>query len=65
MLELCLTFRLRLSLVVLLLHGGVKGLFGCWYAVVEPWAVLAWLVCWKPVKPSGFGLVVLCPLGYV
>ena len=33
---------LGLSLVVLLLHRVVKGLFCCWYAVVEPWTVLAW-----------------------
>ena len=28
-------------------------------------AMLAWLVYWKPVKPSSVGLAVMCPLGYV
>ena len=35
-LELCLTFCLGLSPVILLLHKAVKGLFCCWYAVVVP-----------------------------
>ena len=35
-----------------LLHRAVKGLFGCWYAVVEPWTVLAWPIYRWPDKPS-------------
>ena len=61
-LELCLTFRLGLSSVILLLHRAVKGLFGCWYVVVEPWTVLAWLVCGKPVNPAVLVWLLCVPL---
>ena len=65
-LEWCLTFRLGLSSVILLLHRVVKGIgFAAGMQWLVPWIVLAWLVCGKPVKPSGVGLAVLCPLGYV
>ena len=35
-LELCLTFRLGIIPSCFLLHGAMKGLFCCWYAVVVP-----------------------------
>ena len=45
----------------MLLHRAVKGLFCCWYAGDSLRTVLAWLVCWKPVKPSCVGLLFMSP----
>ena len=58
-------FCLGLSLVFFASSQDCEGLFCCWYAVVVPWTVLAWPICWWTDKPSSVGLVVLCPLGHV
>ena len=44
-LELCLTFRLGLSSVVLLSSQGCEGIVLLWYEVVGLQTVLAWPVC--------------------
>ena len=54
-----------LFLVVLPSSQVYEGLFGCWYAVVVPWMVLAWPLVEGLLNPAVFGLAVLCPLGYV
>ena len=37
-------------------------LFCCWYAVVEPWTVLAWLLVEGLLNPAVFGLADCVPL---